>query len=160
MEQKIRQLYKRLAKYRRKRDHAIHMIDSIDTEINDLHRLARRQHVPPPATRTHNICAGVRCLTCSAMYRMLRSDPTGSSWEQCWHCTCFRCSDCREAPCECLKDMDTPRSPSPEPTPASAAPSTTAADNNNNSVCMCVCTRRRLARLVPFAVCVCERETA
>ena len=71
MEQKIRQLYKRLAKYRRKRDHAIHMIDSIDTEINDLYSLARRQYVPPPpATRTHNICAGVRCLTCGAMFRM------------------------------------------------------------------------------------------
>ena len=121
-------LYQRLSKYQRKRDHAIRMMTRIEAEIGEAHRQQQRQQrlrtacVRPPIN-----CAGAKCRACGIMFRILRSDPEGRSWERCWYCTCFRCGACRETPCECLKDMDTPRSPSPQPSPPPPPPRASAA---------------------------------
>ena len=116
-------LYQRLGKYQRKRDRASRMMPRIEAEIGEAHRQQQRQQrlrtecVRPPIN-----CAGPKCYACGIIFRILRSDPEGRSWERCWHCTCFRCGACRETPCECLRDMDTPRSPSPQPSPPPPPP--------------------------------------
>ena len=103
------------------------MMDRIDAEINETHRQAQLQQQRSTAcVRPPNNCDGVKCLACGIMFRILRSDLEGRSWQRCWHCTCYRCGACCETPCECLKDMDTPRSPSPQPSPPPPPPGASA----------------------------------
>ena len=77
MMQDVGLLYQRLAKYRRKRDRAIRMIDRIDAEISKALRQAQQRRAA--TARSPNNCKGVKCLACGIMFRILKSKTKGCS---------------------------------------------------------------------------------